>query len=71
MTTLEKPIVRKTARNLMHYKRPLVVTLMPGDILVMREHRCKREVFIDLHELYRGALWRQIRAEKRARKKAH
>ena len=70
MTTLEKPIVRKTRRNLLHYKHPLVVTLLPGDLLVIREHRCKREVAIDLHGLYIEALRRQILAEKREKKKA-
>jgi hypothetical protein len=69
MTTLEKPIVRKTQRNLLHYKHPLVVTLLPGDLLVIREHRCKREVAIDLHGLYIEALRRQILAERREKKK--
>jgi hypothetical protein len=70
MTTLEKPVVRKTRRNLMHYKRPLVVALLPGDVLAMREARCKRTVFLDLHGLYIDGLRRQILAEKRAKKKA-
>ena len=70
MTTLDKPVVRKTRRNLMHYKHPLVVTLLPGDVLLIREHRCKREVAIDLHGLYVEALRRQILAEKKLKKKA-
>lgn len=53
----------------MHYKHPLVVTLLPGDMLSMREHRCKREIYIDLHALYVEALRRTIAAEKRAKKK--
>jgi hypothetical protein len=68
MTTLDKPIVRKTRRNLMHYKHPLVVTLLPGDVLLIREHRCKREVAIDLHGLYVEALRRAILAEKKKKK---
>jgi hypothetical protein len=69
MTILDKPIVRKTRRNLMHYKHPLVVTLEPGDLLTIREHRCKRLVYIDLHALYVEALRRTIAAEKREKKK--
>lgn len=67
---LDKPIVRKTRRNLMHYKHPLVVTLEPGDILSIREHRCQRTVHIDLHALYIEALRRTLAAEKREKRKA-
>lgn len=69
MTTLDKPIVRKTRRNLMHYQHPLVVTLLPGDVLTIREHRCKREIAIDLHGLYIEGLRRAIMAEKREKRK--
>lgn len=69
MTVLDKPITRKTRRNLMHYKHPLVVSLLPGDVLTIREHRCKREVAIDLHGLYIEALRRQLAFEKRERRK--
>lgn len=69
MTSLDKPIVRKTQRNLMHYRHPLVVSLLPGDLLTIREHRCKRMVYIDLHGLYIEALRRQIAAEKREKKR--
>jgi hypothetical protein len=69
MTTLEKPITRKTRRNFMHYRRPLIVTLTPGDLLTIREHRCKRLVYIDLHALYVEALRRSIALEKREKKK--
>lgn len=70
MTILERPITRKTKKNFMHYRRPLIVTLEPGDLLTIREHRCKRLVYIDLHALYIEALRRTIAAEKRAKKKA-
>lgn len=70
MTTLEKPIVRKTRRNFMHYRHPLVVALLPGDVIALREHRCKRIIHVDLHSLYIERLRWQIAAEKRERKKA-
>lgn len=70
MTILDKPITRKTRKNLLHYRHPLVVSLLPGDILSMREHRCKRTVFIDLHGLYIDALRKQILVERQQKKKA-
>jgi hypothetical protein len=70
MTILEKPITRKTRRNFMHYRKPLVVALIPGDLISLREHRCKRTVYLDLHSLYIEGLRRQILAEKREKKKA-
>jgi hypothetical protein len=68
MTTLEKAVTRKTRGNFMHYKRPLVVSLLPGDVLRLRELRRKREVFLDLHSLYIEALRRQLAAEKREKR---
>jgi hypothetical protein len=46
MIALEKPITRETRRNLMHYKHPLVVTLLPGT--------CCLCVSIDANELWRS-----------------
>ena len=52
MTPLLKPIVRKTDRPFMHYRTPLVVTLLPGDVISLRLLRHKREVVFNLHTLY-------------------
>ena len=52
MTPLLKPIVRKTDRPFMHYRTPLVVTLLPGDVISLRLLRHKRQVVFNLHTLY-------------------
>ena len=52
MTPLLKPIVRKTDRPFMHYRKPLVVTLLPGDVISLRLLRHKQEVVFNLHTLY-------------------
>jgi hypothetical protein len=69
MTTLEKPVVRKTKKNFMHYRHPLIVTLQREDLLAIREYRCRRVVYIDLHSAYIDGLRRQVLAEKRERRK--
>ena len=64
MTPLLKPIVRKTDRPFMHYRTPLVVTLLPGDVISLRLLRHKREVVFNLHTLYYQGLRTQVAAEK-------
>jgi hypothetical protein len=65
MTPLLKPIVRKTDRPFMRYRTPLVVTLVPGDIISLRLLRHKREVVFNLHTLYHQGLRAQVAAETR------
>ena len=64
MTPLLKPIVRKTDRPFMHYGTPLVVTLLPGDVISLRLLRHKQEVVFNLHTLYYQGLRTQVAAEK-------
>ena len=61
-TPLLKPIVRKTDRPFMHYRTPLVVTLLPGDVISLRLLRHKREVVFNLHTLYYQGLRAQVAA---------
>jgi hypothetical protein len=68
MITLDKPIYRKTRRDFMHYQRPLVVSLQPGDALAIRELRRRRVVFLDLHALYVQGVRQQVLAEKREKR---
>ena len=64
MTPLLKPIVRKTDRPFMHYRTPLVVTLLPGDVISRRLLRQKGEVVFNLHTLYYQGLRARVAAEK-------
>jgi hypothetical protein len=65
MTPLLKPIVRKTDGPSMHYRTPLVVRLLPGNVITLRLLRHKREVVFNLHTLYYQGLRAQAAAEKR------
>jgi hypothetical protein len=65
MTPLLKAVVRKTDRPFMHYRTPLVVTLLPGDVISLRLLRHKREVVFNLHTLYYQGVRAQAAAEKR------
>ena len=52
MTTLHKPVSRRTAHDyavLYTKARPIVVTLLPGDVLEFREHgrRCRWLLAVD------------------------
>jgi hypothetical protein len=46
----------------MHYRTPLVVTLLPGDVISLRLLRHKREVVFNLHTLYYQGVRAQVAA---------
>jgi hypothetical protein len=46
----------------MHYRTPLVVTLLPGDLISLRLLRDKREVVFNLHTLYYQGVRAQVAA---------
>lgn len=75
MTELRKPIHRRTAAPFAHYRRRIVVTLEPGDVLTMRLERTRTRYHASLADVFRQlAQWhatataRQKRAERKARK---
>ena len=57
MTPLSKAVSRRTARPFMHYRRRLIVTLLPGDVLAIRLEREReaRAVSTPIAELYRSS----------------
>jgi hypothetical protein len=70
MTTLNKPVCRRTREPFAHYRRRIVVTLGPGDVLGMRLERTRTTFTATLAAVYRVlALWSadQKRREKRAK----
>jgi hypothetical protein len=70
MKTIDKPLTRKTRNNFLHYRKPIVVTVFPGDYLELRLHReRKRVVVFNLHELYFEGVKRAVAAAKAAKKK--
>jgi hypothetical protein len=74
VTTLRKAVRRRTARAyavLYRSARPIVVTLLPGDVLEFREHgrRCRWLLAVDTAFKYAVRLKAfQDAAEKRRRK---
>ena len=61
MTTLNKPVSRVTQGHWGHGQRArrLVVTLQPGDVVSIRELRCKRIYAITVEDL----MWHLLRCE--------
>jgi hypothetical protein len=54
MIALLKAVRRRTRDKFMHYGTPIVVELKPGDCIGLRLLRHKREVVLNLHDLYLG-----------------
>jgi hypothetical protein len=70
MIALTKPIKRKTARPFMHYRRTIVVELLPGDVISLRLHGCRKSTAWSLHDLYYSGVRRDVARAKAERKKA-
>jgi hypothetical protein len=75
MTGLHKPIHRRTTAHFAHYRRRIVVTLEPGDVLTMRLERTRTryqaplaDVFRLLAQWHANAAARRKREERKARK---
>ena len=75
MTELRKPIHRRTAAPFAHYRKRIVVTLEPGDVLTMRLERTRTryqaplaDVFRQLAQWHAAAATRRKREERKARK---
>jgi hypothetical protein len=63
MTDLKKPIHRRTEREFAHYKKRIVVSLEPGDVLAMRlegERTTFRAFLADVYRVLAG--WHADRA---------
>jgi len=67
MIALNKGLQRKTLATFRHYRVPLVVELLPGDVIRLREHKRRYAVSISIHDLY-AELVRRDAARKRMQK---
>lgn len=70
MIALTKPIKRKTARPFLHYRRVIVVELLPGDVISLRLHGHRKATLWSLHDLYYSGVRRDVAKAKADRKKA-
>lgn len=54
MTSLTKPVKRKSERPFQHYKKALIIELLPGDYLRLRLQgdRESKAVVTSLHTIY-------------------
>jgi hypothetical protein len=54
MIALQKELKRKTARPFLHYRKAIVVELMPGDVIRLRLYgqRTSSAVAINISDLY-------------------
>lgn len=68
MTDLTKPVRRSTAARVPHGVTPrLIVTIYPGGLLGLREHRRRKEYHLDLGTLYVQAIRQEVAEAKRER----
>jgi hypothetical protein len=76
MTELTRPVRRRSRTSFAHYRRRIVVTLEPGDVLAMRLERTRTtyrapltNVFRQLVEWHVAAARRKKREVRRRRKR--
>jgi hypothetical protein len=71
MTSLKKPVSRTTTWRAPHGVAPqVVITLYPGGVIGLREHRRRKEVQLEAAQLYTRALLEERRKERRRSSKA-
>jgi hypothetical protein len=63
-----KPVTRETRGDFRHYRRKIVVSLMPGDVLKFRLKGCKSSVVVPIEKVYAAALQWQAFAEMNAKR---
>lgn len=67
MTDLTKPLRRRSRAPFGHYRRRIVVTLEPGDLLAMRLERTRMTYRASLADVFRQlAAWHAV-AERRCK----
>ena len=61
MINITKPLVRKTRRPFMHYKRPIVVAFEPPDMITMWLKGTRTRYSIEIEELFtKLAYWHAL-----------
>jgi len=72
MIAIKKELRRKTDRSFLHYRKPVVVELLPGDVIRLRLYgqRTGSAVSIEIHELYYELVRRRAATKRAERVKA-
>lgn len=66
-TELKKPVHRKTVGT--HRGRKLIVSLLPGDVIGIREERCRKMELISIAGAYDSAVINRVLREKMNKKR--
>jgi hypothetical protein len=71
MIPIKKEVRRKTVESFMHYKTPVIVELVPGDVIRLRllKQRVSSAVSIRVQDLYFELMRRRVAALKAEKKK--
>jgi hypothetical protein len=71
MIPIKKELRRKTVESFMHYKAPVIVELVPGDVIRLRllKQRVSSAVSIKVQDLYFELMRRRVAALKADRRK--
>lgn len=67
MTDLKKPVFRRTIG--LHRGRRIMVSLEPGDILGLRQERCRQTEYVSIAAIYDYAVKARVLAERNAKRK--
>lgn len=65
MTHLDHPVVRRTLTR--HRGRHLVVSLLPGDVIAIRELRGRKDYTLPLAHVFDTAVKAEVAAQRRAK----
>ena len=67
MTDLKKRVSRRTIG--LHRGRKIMVSLEPGDLLGLRQERCRQTEYVSLAAIYDYAVKERVIAERAAKRK--
>ena len=72
MTPIKKELRRRTAQPFLHYRKPVIVELVPGDVIRLRLYgqRTSSAVSIQIQDLYFELVRRRVAALRAERIKA-
>lgn len=67
MTELKRPVRRRTIG--LHRGRRIMVSLEPGDLIGLRQERCRQTEYMSIAAIYDFAVKARVLAERAAKKK--
>ena len=68
MVRILKPYSRVTVSDFAHYEKPIVITLLPGDVISMRLLRTRKAFVAPLADVYRTIVGWHIEADRQRKR---